>query len=119
MAGVCLYAKLTFADSLSYLIGAPLLWQLEPILIKPLGWLALGWGVAALLAAFGLRPQSRRVRWALIIAGSGAASHPSADRWRYVLAALVQDTAHHVGNKLTLYARHRRAAAGDGGKAQG
>lgn len=70
MAGVCLYAKLTFADSLSYLIGAPLLWRLEPILIKPLGWLALGWGVAALLAAFGLRPQSRRVRWALIIAGA-------------------------------------------------
>ena len=70
MAGVCLYAKLTFADSLSYLIGAPLLWRLEPILIKPLGWLALGWGVAALLAAFGLRPQSRGVRWALIIAGA-------------------------------------------------
>lgn len=70
MAGVCLYAKLTFADSLSYLIGAPLLWRLEPILIKPLGWLALGWGAAALLAAFGLRPQSRGVRWALIIAGA-------------------------------------------------
>ena len=67
---MCLYAKLTFADSLSYLIVAPLLWRLEPILIKPLGWLALGWGVAGLLAAFGLRPQSRGVRWALIIAGA-------------------------------------------------
>lgn len=69
MAGLCLYCRLKdFAAR--YYIAAPLLMWLEPTLIRPLGWFVLGWGVAGLLAAFGLRPQSRRVRWALIIAGA-------------------------------------------------
>lgn len=69
MAGLCLYSRLKdFAAR--YYADAPLLMWLEPILIKPLCWFALGWSVAALLAVFGLRPQSRRVRRALIIAGA-------------------------------------------------
>lgn len=69
MAGLCLYCRLKdFAAR--YYVDAPLLMWLEPTLIRPLGWFALGWGVAGLLAAFGLRPQSRRVRRALIIAGT-------------------------------------------------
>ena len=78
-------------------------------------------GLGSCGAAGRVRPEAAVARRALGADNCrrGAARHPSADGDEYVLAALVQDTAHHVGNKLTLYARHRRAAAGDGGKAQG